>query len=32
MRAADAAMYEAKHTQSGFKVYNTGLSPKSGIT
>lgn len=32
MRAADAAMYEAKHTQSGFKVYSPDLGPKSGIT
>jgi len=32
MRAADAAMYEAKHTQSGFKVYSPDLCQKSVIT
>jgi diguanylate cyclase (GGDEF)-like protein len=32
MRAADAAMYEAKHTQSGFKVYSPDLGQKSVIT
>jgi diguanylate cyclase (GGDEF)-like protein len=32
MRAADAAMYEAKHTHSGFKVYSPDLGQKSVIT
>ncbi|MCR4347453.1 MAG: diguanylate cyclase [Sulfuricaulis sp.] len=32
MCAADAAMYEAKHTQSGFKVYSPDLGQKSGVT
>ena len=32
MRAADAAMHAAKHTQSGFKVYSPNLGQKSVIT
>ena len=32
MRAADAAMYAAKRTQNGFKVYSPDLGPKSRAT